>query len=236
MTIPPPPPYQPSNVYRIGRNWTAIWLGVAATAVVIAAAVMLVVLKPFTDPISGKATLALAGSGTQSGSFPTPSDDPLDSTPTPTTAVGSPAPSSSEDSVPFSSASGHFSATFPAEPTVKTMPLSVSGVQASITIAATDDPIAVVESEILSRSIPSAQADETMAAAIRALTVSGKLTVNSQTATTFRGFAARKASLSASDDTALTVELFFATPKRMYLILGEDGTVFDGLLASFALV
>jgi hypothetical protein len=139
--------------------------------------------------------------------------------------------------VSFQSPDGHFDAKFPSDPRTYTTPVSVGGVTLSVFAAAAGDPLTeVTEEQVLSDSVPPSDFDHTLRVSVSSFAAGASATVNSQRATTFRGFTARTATITMSTGAHVTMTVFIESGTSVFVLLAASGAPYDNLVKSFELV
>ncbi|MGX7677908.1 hypothetical protein ACSMXN_03300 [Jatrophihabitans sp. DSM 45814] len=133
----------------------------------------------------------------------------------------------------YTSTAGRFRARFPVQPTERSVPTTTGGTQINIVVAVASKPFAEVASETSSATIPVDQYQNTMRIALTSFAAPGNFTIDSQTATTFRGRPARTGTFTTPTGVHLTATVFFYTGTRLYYLVANPGPNATELAASF---
>jgi hypothetical protein len=134
---------------------------------------------------------------------------------------------------------GHFAVVMPTQATERSEPGSLGGasftVHLAVSVSSGNMPTEV-GSEDIDPPLDPADYQLTMRAAISTFSGSSGSTVNSQTATQFRGYVARRASVTTPDGNAYTLMLFMYSPARLYIVFASDGATYDQVTMSLRLL
>ncbi len=142
-------------------------------------------------------------------------------------------PDTATTGVVFESKTGHFTARFPAQPKAITVPMSIGSVKIAENMAVSSTPLAEVGEDTTSQATSSADYLVDLQIQLRAFAAPGDLRIDSEADSTFRGLPAEVATYTTPTGDVLNAVAFYYSGTRSYVLVGEAGSTFDELTASF---
>jgi hypothetical protein len=135
--------------------------------------------------------------------------------------------------VVYRSTSGHFAGRFEEKPDQQELHGSLGNISYSLVIASDQPAQTVIESELLSQSLPASEISASLTVGIKSIALNGALTLISDNQDQFQGRPAYAGNFKAPDGTLLTALAFGYGNARIYLLVAPTGTAYDNLVASF---
>jgi hypothetical protein len=133
---------------------------------------------------------------------------------------------------------GHFAVVMPSQATERTENGSLGGQSFTVysAVAVTDGSPTEVGSEDIDEPLDPANYQVTLRAAVGAFEGASGTTITSQTATVFRGYTARRASVTSPDGKPFTLLVFMQSPTRLYILFASDGPIYDQITSTLRLL
>jgi hypothetical protein len=138
--------------------------------------------------------------------------------------------------VVYRSSRGHFAGRFAETPDQQVVGGSFGSTSYSLVIAADQPAETLIQSELLSQPLPSAEPRATLTVAIKSTAINTGITLISDGEVQFQGHPAHTGNYKAPDGTLLTALAIGYGNERIYLLFAPTGTAYDNLVASFVAV
>jgi hypothetical protein len=130
---------------------------------------------------------------------------------------------------------GHFTAVFPAEPEQQSTPGELGPAKFIVYVASVRNQ-ALAAAEDFTPHLSEAQYDQTLRSGVSSFISSAGVTKKSENATTFRSHPGRHAVVTAPDGGTFELVVFMYEGKRLYILFGRTGEVYDTLTDSFEIL
>jgi len=207
--------------------------GGAAAAAVIA----LLTLTACTTTVVGHGVALNAGAS--STASPPPGFPSTSEAPSSPGSTSSPTSSDSGHGVLVTYPAGHFSAVMPTQATERSENGNLGGQSFTVylAISVSDGSVPTeVASEDIDHALDPSEYAATLRVAVGSFAGSSGMSVDSQTATTFRGYTARRALVTSPDGQSFSLLVFVYSPTRIYVVFASEGAVYNQVTSTLRLL